>query len=370
MDVYNDAIVSVKDKKTLENLSHIPRNLCLISHMYSNTKIPTIRFELNGKLISRNNALIVGYKCMTCSVINEITLNLYLRKANKHTVRCDACKNQEEDKRKAQSIMMTENKIAVGESIATVSEKKWSEKSLSERLDESYANFEKEDDVFKMRYFLQHLTLEEYGLLQSKIISIGHDKITDLSEWTYIPHYKIGNQTKYTPMLYNCASNAVVKPNYIKWNCEVCESMFVSKELDKQKNRIKLLCADCGFSNKTFKIKSFKTPWGKINYQSQYEKRFIDWCIENKIEISNGPVIEYDWKDTLHKYKVDFQCPTLKLLVELKDNHIWHKRQIESGKWNAKETITKYWCETKDWQYKLVFPRTMSSFKSELLKLK
>ena len=108
------------------------------------------------------------------------------------------------------------------------------------------------------------------------------------------------------------------------------------------------------------------SPWGKINYQDQYEKRFIDWCVENGVQILNGPTIEYEWKEIPRKYKVDFELPAYKKLVELKDNHIWHKMQVESGKWGAKETIAKKWCEEKGWEYRIVFPKTMSSWKEEL----
>jgi hypothetical protein len=365
---YSDAIISVKDKATSEDLSTKARKLYLMTHMYSNTKIPTARFELSGELIKKNNNLVIGYKCLTCDVINEITLNLYLRKVNKGITRCDACKNQEEEKCNAQRLLMLGNKVATGEPVSIDSTIKWCDKPLSVRLEESTVEFESEDTDFKSRYFLTHLSEDEFALVKSKIVSIGNGKISDLSGWTYIPHYKVGNQTKYTPMLYNLATNSLIKPTYISWKCETCESLFVNRDIERQKNRIKIMCGECGFSNRTFKVKSLKTPWGKINYQSQYEKRFIDWCVDNEIEISNGPSIEYEWKEHLHKYKVDFQIPSLKLLVELKDNHVWHKIQVESGKWGAKESIAKLWCEENDWEYLIVFPKTMSSFKEELLK--
>jgi hypothetical protein len=368
IDIYNDAIVSVKDKIKSVDLSDKPRKLLFMTHVYSNTKMPTARFEIDGVLITRNNNLVVQYKCLTCSVINQITLNLYLRKVNKGKTRCDACKNQEEEKCKAHSLLMTDNKLVSEGTLSIIKKRvKWSDKTLSERIEESLAAFEKEDDDFKCKYFLIHYTSEEFALQKSKIISIGNDKICDLSEWSYIPCYKIGNQTKYTPMLFNLGSNSLEKPSYVKWKCETCDSLFINRDLEIQKNRIKILCGDCGFSNRIFKIKSMKTPWGKIQYQSQYEKRFIDWCVEKNIEISNGPEIGYTWKEKSHKYKVDFQIPSQKFLVELKDNHVWHKLQIDNGKWGAKETIAKLWCEENDWQFKLVFPKTMSTFKNKLL---
>ena len=276
IDIYDKAIVSVKDKEKSTDLSDKPRKICVITHKYSNTKTPTARFELDGVLVTRNNHLIIGYKCIKCNVINEITLNLYLRKVNKGSTRCDACKNQEDAKCAAHSLFMSERSATTEVSIK---EPKWFEKSLNVRLEESVSSFEKEDDDFKHRYYLAHLTSDEFELQKSKIISIGNDKLCDLSGWFYTPHYKIGNQSKYTPMLYNLELLILEKPSYIKWKCETCESIFINRDIEKQKNRIKILCGDCGFSNRIFKIKSMKTPWGKITYQSQYEKRFIDWCV-------------------------------------------------------------------------------------------
>ena len=34
--------------------------------------------------------------------------------------------------------------------------------------------------------------------------------------------------------------------------------------------------------------------------------------------------------------KLIFAIPKLKLLIEIKDNHIWHKEQVQSGKWEEK----------------------------------
>jgi hypothetical protein len=364
LDAYINAIVTIKDKSDGRDLSAQPRDLCLMTHMYSNTKIPTTRFKLNNNVIKRNNSLIVGYKCLSCNVLQEITLNLYLRKVNKGVKACDACKNLDEYKRSQQVAYMTGNRI-IGESLP-----KWSEKTLSERVAESLHDYYNEDSDFKTAYELIHLTSEEFNTVKNKIISVGNGKIKDLSGWEYLPVYKVGNQTKYTPMLIHNISNAIEKPHYIEWKCEICDSQFINRDMEIQKNRIKILCAECGFSNRTFKVKSMNSPWGKIRYQSQQEFRFIQWCIDNNICIENGPYIEYVWKESTRKYRVDFQLPFYKLLVEIKDNHVWHKQQIDSGKWGAKEQIAKKWCEENKWNYDIVFPKTLASWKEKILKLK
>lgn len=361
---YNDAIVSVRDKEKNVDLSSQPHTIDLLTHMYSNTKKPVPRFTLNNTVIKRNNSLLVGYMCLNCAVLNEITLNLYLRKVNKGIRCCDACKNLNDIKRAEHTAYMK------GERIVEQKEVLWSEKSLKQRLDESTAEFDAKDDDFKTSYFLKHFTLQEFERVNSKIITLGQGKIKDLTNWTYFPTYKIGNQTQFTPMMLNVNTNTIEKPLYIEWKCEVCETNFINRDLEVQKNRLRILCAECSFCNRTFKVKSFTTPWGKIIYQSQQELHLIKWCISNMISIMNGPTIEYNWNGKQHKYKVDFQLPDYKFLLEIKDNHVWHKKQVESGKWGAKENCAKHWCEEKGWKYEMIFPTTLSAWKEQIIKLK
>ena len=42
------------------------------------------------------------------------------------------------------------------------------------------------------------------------------------------------------------------------------------------------------------------------------------------------------WDNKPRIYVVDFYIPCLDMLIEIKDNHIWHKQQLQNGKWNAK----------------------------------
>jgi hypothetical protein len=357
---YNNAIVSIKDKQTGVDLSTQPFKFELMSHTYSNTKTPTARFILNDAVIKRNNSLVVGYKCLICKATNEITLNLYLRKINKNIRGCNACKNNDEQKRLEHSAFMLKERI-----VPPMLEK-WSDKTLSERISESNSMFESEDDDFKKSYNLKHMTLEEFEMIRSKIISIGNKKIANVSEWTYLPNYRIGNQTKYTPMLLK--GDCIEKPQYIEWCCESCNNTFINRDLEVQKNRTKILCADCNFANNTFKVRNMTTPWGKIRYQSIPERRFIEWCIEKSIQIKNGPDLLYDWNGKSRKYRVDFQLPELKMLIEIKDNHVWHKMQIENGKWGAKETIAKSWCTDNGWNYEIIYPKTLSNCKEKLVR--
>jgi hypothetical protein len=69
-----------------------------------------------------------------------------------------------------------------------------------------------------------------------------------------------------------------------------------------------------------------------------------------------------------HSYRVDFAIPKLKLLIEIKDNHIWHRDQIKSGKWDQKVAGVNMFLENKH-EYKnviyekyiIIFPKNYVS---------
>lgn len=114
--------------------------------------------------------------------------------------------------------------------------------------------------------------------------------------------------------------------------------------MHSHKNKIKSLCKDCNLTNNIFKLRSYENlSKEKIMYQSKFELKFIRYCNEKKIYLINGPKIDYTFKDKNCKYKVDFAIPKLNLLIEIKDNHIWHREQINNGKWNSKvEGVNQY----------------------------
>jgi len=62
------------------------------------------------------------------------------------------------------------------------------------------------------------------------------------------------------------------------------------------------------------------------------------------------------------KYHVDFYIPDKKLLIEIKDNHIWHKREIDSGKWHMKEKIAKKYSIRNNLKYKIIFTQYLEDF--------
>ena len=333
---YLDAICAIRTKTKNADVSNQTIQIKLQTHKYSNTHTPVPRFLLDNTEISRNNDLVVGYRCLNCGVQNEITLNLYLRKVANQSRCCDACRGVES----------------------------WKSIPLSQRLEESEHAFLAEDTDFQASYFLKHLTKDEFQRIRTKLTSVGQGKITDLSMWEYFPYYRIWNHTKYAPMLIHTNKHQIETPAYVRWVCEECDQAFVNRDLEVQKNRLRILCAECGTSSRTCKIRSIITLWGTIRYQSVQEKRAIEWCVENNIRIENGPRISYSFDGKDHNYKVDFQLPLLQTIVEFKHGH---KQHVASGTWSKKEEAAQAWCAEHRWRYDMVFPKTLAKWKEDIL---
>ena len=235
---------------------------------------------------------------------------------------------------------------------------------LTDYIHKSNIYWNSECDDFKTHYLMQHLTVDDFERIRHLIKGVNNNKLTDLSGWQYMPYYRIWNQTRYTPMLINLEHNVVEKPLYMSFICENCDTSFCHRDLEIVKNKIKIYCKECSFTNKTFRIRTLTTKSGvKIKWQSIQERRFIEWCEENEIAIKNGPNIEYSFNNSNKTYRVDFELPEYKYLIELKDNHCWYKQQVLSGKQPAKETAANKWCEINGYTYKLLFPKTIQQFK-------
>lgn len=366
---YYDCIVSIRNKLTDEQ---VPLNTCSIqkiTSMYSNTKQPIYKLVISDKPISRNNSYVILYRCHTCNSHQEITLNLFMRKVANQSKRCSMCKNLDETKCEAQSKFMKENmsSIIAGNYIKQVEKVK--SNSLDKHLEKSISDWETEEEEFKERYFLYHLTSDDFLRISSKIISVGNDKIISLDNWSYYPTYRIYNQTRYTPMLINKLNNTVEKPNYIKFRCENCECEYTHRDLEVVKNYFKMLCQTCTLTNKSFSLRKMILKNGQsILWQSIPEKHFIEWCEKNNIPVQNGPKIAYEFQNKQHIYRVDFELPNHKQLIEIKDNHCWHQDQVKSGKFGAKENAAKEWCIVNSYTYHILFPKTIQEYKNSMLK--
>lgn len=334
-------IVKITYKKTNEELVYNNLEFRKVSHKYSNTKEYLIRIFIDNKCISRNNPYRVSYKCIECGTMNIVNLNNLVRKMNNNITKCNMCKNLCVDKCDKQREFMKSTYKNFGKVKSQKTELK--KLTVEELIENSKNEFDEMDDDYCESYFNKHLTNEEFERYRSKIISFQNDKFTDINKFDYCSIIKIKNQTYFNPYFFDKDRKVLEKPIYIKFKCECCDSEFTHRNLFKIKNKIKLLCNDCSLTNRTFKIRSYKNLDGdKIHYQSKYELKFIKYCNKNNINIVDGPRINYIWKDKNRKYVVDFYIPKLNILVELKDNHIWHKNNLENGKWNSKlEAVNK-----------------------------
>lgn len=364
----------IKDKHTDTTVSKDRYSIQKLAALYSNTKEPIYKLVLDGKAISRNNSYTVRYACQTCSTEQEITLNLFLRKLNRECERCDACKNNCEEKCRRQSEFMKQNIGAIREgSYEAAGGTPKKSASLEQHLENSAADWSNESADFQANYFQRHLTVEEFESIRGRIVSLNHDKFKSIDDWEYQPCYRVYNQTRYTPMLIHKTESLREKPQYLKFRCETCESEFIHRDLEVVKGCQKILCQTCSLTNRTFRLRKKVLKDGtKVLWQSIPERRFIEWCEEHGIRVQNGPNIEYEFQGSKHIYKVDFELPDLKVLVEIKDNHCWHlmRRSVREPhrEFHVKEDSAKEWCDANKYQYHLVFPKTFQRTKDLLLR--
>jgi len=331
-------------------------------HKYSNTGVPIYRFFLHNIVITKNNHYMVKYKCIKCSAIHNVTLNNILRKINRNIGKCRICKELDTLKRDKHSDFMknkTHNKPPDKPII-----------TLKDKLALDELSFENYDDDFKDNYFRRHMTSDEFAYFRPKIISFQNKKFKMDSDFIYYPTVSISNQTRFNPYVYSEDRSCLEKLNYFELKCDKCGFIFISRDLQTHKNRIKIFCKECNFTNNIFKLRTYQNlSQESILYQSKFELKFIRFCNDHKIYIINGPKIEYSKSGKKHVYRVDFAIPKLKYLIEIKDNHIWHRNQVNNGKWNAKIIgVTEFITNNEFYQdFKVIFPKNYVAETSSII---
>jgi hypothetical protein len=173
----------------------------------------------------------------------------------------------------------------------------------------------------------------------------------------------------YSSVLYDKNQDIIFKGHQPILKCDVCNQTWRAKSLEKFKNDIKILCKECSLVNKIFNIrKTTNCNNDIILYQSNLELKFINWCNDNNIIVINGPKIPYSFENKDRIYKVDFQIKDV--LIEIKDEHIWHKNDIKSGKWQAKEkAIFKLIEKEKYKDYYLIKPNNWNEYLNKINKI-
>ena len=349
LKILNNIIEITKDNTPIEIKSIKLEFSC---NKYSSKKNSIYHITLNDKHLSKRDVLNIKYKCITCEAIHIVGTTQFLRKINKCSYRCGLCDS---------SVNKDETKIVKG----TL--------SLKEQKEESDRLFEEYDDDFKDTYYSYHLTNEDYKRISKNIISLQNEKykIEDLEYWAV---FKTNNQMLFSSVFYDYANNLVIKANQPILRCDNCNNDWRAKTLEKYKNSHKILCSSCTLCNKTYKIRTTKNCINDIIlYQSKLELNFINWCNNNSIIVKNGPVISYIFQDIKRNYKVDFMINDL--LIEIKDNHIWSRNDIKSGKNDAKINAVKEAIQNGDYkEYYLITPdiwvNTLKTIKQQQIKSK
>jgi len=328
------SIINIIDKNTNNKIiinNIIPK---YTSNKYSSIDNKIWRLNINNNDITKNSPYNISYKCLTCSKENTISCIQFIRKLNKeHPEYCYFCRNSNEEKRNKQSQIMTQ--LYSGE----YQVKQKINISIMDKYNKSIEVFNTLDNDIKEQYFKKHLTCEEYNYIKQHIISICDGTImkNEFEKYEYLPIYHASNQMKYTSVLYDISNNIIIKPNKPILKCEICQKQWKSKNLEIHKGSLKIMCHDCKLCRKIFKIRNTTNIINNnILYQSQLELKFINWCNNNNIIVTNGPNISYFFNLKNRIYKIDFYLPQINLLIEVKDDHIWHIRQVNNGNWDAK----------------------------------
>ena len=300
----------------------------------------SIEVYLDGKKITTRNKKVL-YKC-SCGAENKIFLKKFL---DKDRLRCNKCR-EDFEKRMYHSLFFTDG-IVRGRKTKT----------------NTYV-FDNETDCFKQNYFARHLYANEFfEKMLPNIISINGIEICDKSDIQYLEHERVKNQYKYFPhvIINNKKTpfiNVVVK-------CPKCGREYKISDRRSKREKIKtnFLCKDCSFANKNFPIKTYVTKFNDIiTYQSKLELKFIQQCEQYDIRILNGQQLPYVWMNGNRVYHVDFYLPSLSKMIEIKGNHIWHRKQIENGKWGAKEKVALDYALKNNLFFEVLFEKDFYNF--------
>ena len=316
---------------------------------YSSKKNSIYRIILNDNYMTKRIKYNFKYRCFTCDSVHVVGTTQFLRKVNKCSLKCNMCCNKDVAKREQHKefFRTRENNITTHTQ----------QKSLIEIKNESERLFEEYGEDFRENYFNNHLSDEDYSRISKNIVSIQNGKylIDNLQFW---PIFKTNNNMLFSSIFYDTSNNIVLRANQPIMRCDNCGNTWRAKMLERYKKYHKIMCNDCTLCNKTFKIRSTKNIQNdNILFQSQLELKFIKWCENSNIVVENGPNIPYQFEKKDRIYRVDFQIDDI--LIEIKDNHIWHHNQVQSGKWKQKEeSVYQEIAKGKYKKYYMITPKT------------
>jgi hypothetical protein len=348
-----NSILEVKNKDNNTSIPISKKHLVYENSKYSSTKNNIWHLYINDNKITKKTNYVFFYKCLNCYNINSCGATQILRKIRQCKSQCFQCNN----------INLNSKDFPAKVKREVLS------RSLREIFENSKNEFETFPDTYKNSYLLSHLSEKDYERIRTNILSFCNGKQCVVENYEYWPIYKVNNQMKFSYVIYDKVNNTIFKANQPIMKCDNCEKSWRCKSLETFKNCYKVLCPDCKLCNRTFKIRPIKNMNNQIiTYQSKLELKFIEWCASKNIIVTNGPSIDYTFKNKPHKYRVDFQIKDI--LIEIKDFHIWHRNQIESGLWDVKmNAVDKYIIDNGLKKYFFVTPNNWKQMMKEIINI-
>lgn len=332
-----------------ENGNVIPfkkAEVCYAVSPYSTTKHPSLIIKTDEKEYHKNARVKVGYECKRCGSYNIIWIKKFLSKTQNSCHKC----SETSVKREWHSKVLKAKKE--GREIA---QKYHKTKALN-------YNFDEETSKFKTEYYKKHITAEQFESIKKYIYSINGSVMENKDGIRFLEHEPCANQLKYRQMV--LIDGKKVPLQRIKMKCKLCGKIYSIRRLLIEKiKKQNFYCNECRFCNFKFPVQRYED---ELSYQGNTELKFIEICKSHHIPVINGETVEYYFNGRTHHYRIDFYLPTLKKQVEIKANHIWHKRQVKSGKWKAKEDAAIKYCQTHNMQFELLFVEDFDKFEKLL----
>lgn len=216
-------------------------------------------------------------------------------------------------------------------------------------------------DEYKNHYKNIHLSKEEFFKYLPYVYQINDVILTDEIRKNIQYYYaeKVNNQCKFSSKV--SFDGGLHKQTIHKFYlvCSICGKKFnIHVNNIRHKNLQKIKCQGCSFTNYRYEIRKYKN----LTYQSNLEKYFINKCLEHNIKVENGIKIKYWFENKKHTYITDFYLPEYKYMIEIKSYNIWYKKDLESGKFQAKVNAANEYAKKHNLKYVVLFDKESDSF--------
>jgi hypothetical protein len=241
----------------------------------------------NEENITKHSKYTIKFICPTCNNNHSFNTTQLIRRINKCSINCYLCRNEGNN---------NNNKL-----------------SLLERKNESINEFNLLDDEFKNRYYMYHLTDNDYERIKKNIDSFHNGRLNNLNNYEYWSVFKMNNI--FTSVIYDNLNNIIFKSHQPILKCDICNEKWRGKSIEMTKNCFKIICDNCKKLQISYTIKYYENIYkSKILYRTKIELKFIKWCNKHNILIESGPIILINNIN----YKISFTYN--KLLIDIKGN--------------------------------------------------